>query len=292
MLGDEDIREWPNRAAGFRIAAGGIDWHVQRAGRGPVILLLHGTGASTHSWRGLLPILADRFDVIAPDLPGHAFTSPPPGGDHSMTAFSRAVGALLDRLEVEPVLGIGHSAGAAVLARMTLDGVLHPKALVAINGALLPFGPYAGSTFSTVARMVAMAPLLPSVIARFVDAGTVRKLLADTGSKIDAEGLRLYARLFSEPSHVAATLRMMAMWDLVALRRDLPKLAAPFLLLAGAADKTIPPDVSARVRDMVAAGRVETLPGLGHLAHEEDPAGTAAAILAFAASLDIAGDRS
>jgi magnesium chelatase accessory protein len=290
MLGEEDIREWPNRAAGLRIAAGGIDWHVQRAGRGPCILLLHGTGASTHSWRGLLPILAERFDVIAPDLPGHAFTSPPPGGDHSMPAFAKAVAALLDRLGAEPVLGVGHSAGAAVLARMTLDGAVHPKGLVAINGALLPFGPYAGSLFSGLARMIAMAPLLPSIVARFVDAGTVRRLLADTGSKVDAEGLRLYARLFSEPSHVAATLRMMAMWDLAALKRDLPGLDAPFLLLAGTGDRTIPPDVSARVRDMIPHGRLEALPGLGHLAHEEDPESTAAAVIAFATTLGLSGD--
>lgn len=279
--------DWPNRSASLKVSAGGIDWHVQRAGSGPTLLLLHGTGASTHSWRRLFPMLTSRFDVIAPDLPGHAFTSAPPHGDHSMKAFADAVGRLLEKLNAEPALGVGHSAGAAVLARMTLDGIIRPKGLAAINGALLSFGPYAGSLFSGLARAIAMAPLVPSIVARLVDTGAVRKLLADTGSTIDPEGIRLYARLFSDGAHVGATLRMMAMWDLASLARDLPRLATPLLLLAADDDRTVPPVVSDRVGTMVAGARVVRLPGLGHLAHEEDPAAIAAALRDFAGAIGL-----
>ena len=52
----------------------GGDFHCEVAGEGPVALLLHGTGASTHSFRDLLPWLARRCTVVAPDLPGHGFT--------------------------------------------------------------------------------------------------------------------------------------------------------------------------------------------------------------------------
>src|SRR5206468_2126887 len=62
--------DWPNRAASLAVEAGGLRWHVQRAGHGPVLLLLHGTGAATHTWRDLLPLLATDFTVVAPDLPG------------------------------------------------------------------------------------------------------------------------------------------------------------------------------------------------------------------------------
>jgi magnesium chelatase accessory protein len=286
----EPPRDWPNRLASLKVSAGGIDWHVQRAGSGPTLLLLHGTGASTHSWRRLFPLLAANFDVIAPDLPGHAFTSAPPGGDHSMTSFAKGIGRLLDKLGARPALGVGHSAGAAVLSRMTLDGIVRPRGLVAINGALLSFGPYAGSLFSGLARMVAMAPLVPSIVARLVDRRAVEKLLADTGSTIEPEGIRLYARLFSDPGHVGATLRMMAMWDLAGLARDLPRLGTPLLLLAADDDRTIPPAVAERVGAMVPGARVVRMPGLGHLAHEEDPAGTAAAIQAFAVEIGLRKD--
>ena len=57
---DQDGHDWPNRDASRFVEAAGLTWHVQIAGQGPVLLLLHGTGASTHSWRDLLPGLAER----------------------------------------------------------------------------------------------------------------------------------------------------------------------------------------------------------------------------------------
>jgi magnesium chelatase accessory protein len=62
-----------------------LRWHVQLAQHpneeASSILLLHGTGASTHSWRALLPLLSDNFTVLAIDLPGHGFTSMPQDSD-------------------------------------------------------------------------------------------------------------------------------------------------------------------------------------------------------------------
>ncbi|MEM9056679.1 MAG: alpha/beta fold hydrolase, partial [Pseudomonadota bacterium] len=56
---------------GVRVATDRVNWNVVRLGRGPELLLLHGTGAAVHSWRDLAPRLAKQFTVIAPDLPGH-----------------------------------------------------------------------------------------------------------------------------------------------------------------------------------------------------------------------------
>lgn len=66
---------WPHRDCSQFIEAAGLSWHVQRMGEGPALLLLHGTAAATHSWAGLMPLLARRFTVIAIDLPGHGFTA-------------------------------------------------------------------------------------------------------------------------------------------------------------------------------------------------------------------------
>ena len=109
---------WPNRAASSFVEAGGLRWHVQQAGTGPTLLLLHGTGAATHSWRGLFPLLAQHFAVIAPDLPGHGFTTAPLPAAHSLPSFAALIAALLAKLEAQPALVVGHSAGAAIAARM------------------------------------------------------------------------------------------------------------------------------------------------------------------------------
>ncbi|MFN5717015.1 MAG: alpha/beta fold hydrolase, partial [Bradyrhizobium sp.] len=74
LVWSRDGTDWPNRNASVFVEAAGIRWHVQRMGEGPSLLLIHGTGAATHSWRDMLPLLARHFSVVAPDLPGHGFT--------------------------------------------------------------------------------------------------------------------------------------------------------------------------------------------------------------------------
>lgn len=122
---DREGRGWPNREASRSVTASGLRWHVQRMGEGPVLLLAHGTAAATHSWRALMPLLARRFTVVAPDLPGHGFTAPPPSSAGlTPPGMAGLLGELLKALEVSPALVAGHSAGAAVLVRMALDGRL------------------------------------------------------------------------------------------------------------------------------------------------------------------------
>lgn len=233
-----------------------------------------------------MPALAERFSVVAPDLPGHGFTDAPASSRLSMPGMARAVLDLLRVLNVQPVLAAGHSAGAAVLARMALDRQLSPRALVALNGAFLPFGGRGGQLFSPLARVLVGVPGLPGVFAGFASRpGAVERLLDGTGSRIEPAGVAQYARLVASPRHVASALGMMARWDLHSLQSDLPRLQTPLLLLAGANDRTVPPDVSRRVQALVPGARLHLMPGLGHLSHEERPDETAALILEFAQSV-------
>lgn len=276
-----DGADWPNREASRFVAAGGVSWHVQTMGRGPALLLLHGTGASTHSWRDLMPLLAQHFAVIAPDLPGHGFTSRAHGQGMSLAGMSRLVGELLAVLGTQPELAVGHSAGAAILARMALDRRLTPRAIASLNGAFLPF---AGAlrVFSPAAKFLASTSFAARIAAvRARDPAAVGRLLESTGSSIDARGRELYARLVRSPGHVAGALAMMASWDLDAMPNHLRRLAVPMLLIAGGNDRTIAPGQADRVAELLPHGRVERLAGLGHLAHEERPALVCGRIVAF-----------
>ena len=136
---ETDSAGWPNREWSRFVDAADLRWHVQVMGEGPPLLLLHGTGASTHSWRDVMPRLAGHYTVIAPDLPGHAFTIRPPSGSLSLPGMASAVAALLRKLDVKPVRAAGHSAGAAVLVRMAADRLFAPADLVSFNGAFFPF---------------------------------------------------------------------------------------------------------------------------------------------------------
>lgn len=273
LIWERDGRDWPNRQASRFVQAAGLRWHVQVMGAGPVLLLLHGTGAATHSWRALAPALAESFTVVAPDLPGHGFTDTPPAFRLSLPGMATSVAALLRALDVTPTVVAGHSAGAAILARMCLDGTIAPRVLVSLNGALLPLAGLPGELFSPVAKLLACVPLVPRVFASWVgDRRAVERLIRDTGSTIDAAGIDLYWRLARTRAQVAGALGMMANWNLRSLSAALPRLTTPLVLIVGGNDRTVPPADAARVRAMVPGARIVTLPGLGHLAHEEDPA--------------------
>ena len=124
-------------------------------------------------------------------------------------------------------------------------------------------------------------PFVPSLFAwRAQDRAVAERLLVDTGSRIDARGIDCYARLFRHAGHISAALTMMAHWDLVPLLRELPKLRSKLVLVVGANDRAVPPAQAARVRARLPSARIVTLPGLGHLAHEEQPMRAVELILA------------
>ena len=257
-------------------------------GSGPVLLLVHGTGSSTHSWRDVAPLLARNFTVVAPDLPGHGFTEQASPGLLSLPGMARGLNQLLRTLDLEPALAVGHSAGAAVIIRMSLDGLLGARGLISLNGALWPFQGVVSHFFSPFAKLLVANPVVPRLFAwRASDRSAVERLIKNTGSTLDRTGIDLYQRLVSSPDHVAAALGMMANWNLEPLARDLPRLEPQLVLVAAGNDRTVPSEQSFRVRDVLPSSRVEYLRGLGHLAHEERPGDISNIILRVAGSLNV-----
>lgn len=283
---ERDGAGWPNREHSRFVRAAGIRWHVQAWGQGPALLLIHGTGAATHSWRDLAPLLAERFTLIAPDLPGHGFTATLPGR-LSLPAMAAALGDLLRVLEISPALAVGHSAGAAILIRMSLDGLMRPKGIVSLNGALQPFRGGLSELFSPLAKLLFVNPLVPRLFAWGAGEAAVERMIRDTGSSLDPEGVALYTRLVQRPAHIAGALCMMADWDLKPLVRDLPRLGSPLLLVVGTKDRAIPPDDALAVRERLPSAEIVRMTGLGHLAHEERPAEAAEIVERFARTVGV-----
>ncbi len=268
---EDEKATWPHSQASRFVAAAGIRWHVQQMGEGPVLLLVHGTGASAHSWRDVMPILARHYSVIAPDLPGHGFTGPASGPASSIAGMSESMTAMLFALGVQPSYCVGHSAGAVVLCKMALDQRIAPRVIIGVNGAFLPLRGAAGLLFSPIARLLTHATFVPRLIARRSNPADVARLLGGTGSRLDARGVELYARLVRNPAHLAGAITMMGNWDLYAFERELPRLPVPLELIVADHDLTIPPQQALDVKRRLPNTVIHRLAGLGHLAHEENP---------------------
>jgi magnesium chelatase accessory protein len=265
-------RNWPFRQDSRLVAASGIEWHVQEVGDAgaPVALLVHGAGAATHSFRGLMPLMAERYRVIAVDLPGHGFTRGARPADLTLPGMARALSRLLGAMEVEADIAVGHSAGVAVLLQLSLTEGFRPGHIVGLNGALEPIR--GNALLSPLAKLLFANPLTSRMVsfqARIVD--MAGHLLRATGSQIDAEGRDCYAMLLRQPAHVSGALGMMANWNLGPLISRLGDIASPVTLIAATDDPMVPQRVSREAARHIPDCRfVDFGPG-GHLFHETAP---------------------
>ena len=279
---------WPYRAASRHIACKPHLWHVQEVGTGPQVLLLHGAGGATHSFRHLIPLLSPHYRIVALDLPGQGFTVLGARGRCGLDPVAEDIAALIRQQGWQPFAVIGHSAGAAIAQR--LAEILPLKAVVGINSALGPFEGLEGWLFPVMAKALALTPFVPNLFSKL--AGTpsqVRQLIATTGSTLDDAGLALYLHLMQKPAHVGATLAMMAQWTLTPFLRRLKDQKVPSLLLTATNDRAVPPAVSARAAQVMPNATWHDIAGYGHLVHEEAAQLVAAPILAFLANLHAAG---
>ena len=276
--------DWPHAATSRFILCKPHKWHVQIAGDGPTILMLHGAGGATQSWRNIFAILAKSHRVIAIDLPGQGFTKLGAQQRCGLPEMAQDIAVLCASQGWTPDIIIGHSAGAAIALEMTGLIDSRPK-VIGINAALDTFKGVAGVMFPVLAKTLAMVPMVAEIFAATATRGQgVQKLIDSTGSKLSAGETMFYRRLFKDRRHINATLQMTAQWDLAPLIARLPQIKNDTLLMAGQNDTMVPCDVSQQAARQMPNATFVALAQLGHLAHEEAPDRVADVILSFVTS--------
>lgn len=266
---------WPNCELSRLVRARPHEWHVQEANRdaGNTALLLHGAGASTHTWRDILPALARERHVIAVDMPGQGFSRAGTLRRCGLDPMTEDLATLIKQENWRPSLIVGHSAGAALalnLAREWSGSAGLQPVIVGINAALDRFEGIAGWLFPVLAKALALNPVTSLL---FTMGGNphrrAERLIVGTGSEIDARGLDCYAYLIGKRTHVEATLQMMAQWSIDDLLPRLGDLPNRCLFITGDGDRAVPPGVSERAASRLPHAGVVYLNGYGHLVHEE-----------------------
>jgi magnesium chelatase accessory protein len=272
--------DWPLKAQSSLIQSGRHRFWVADTGPNdaPSLLLLHGTGASLHSFRRTIPGLSQTYRVITPDLPGHGASATGFQGRLGLDAMAQDLWTLCDTLHIQPKAIIGHSAGAAIGLRMA---ELRPvPQIIGLNAALGEFDGAAAFLFPIIAKGLATLPFAATAITAFFGRpGTVERILTGTGSPLDAEGRAQYLRLVRDPDHVTGALGMMADWRLQPLLNRLPQTSTKVTLIASEGDRAVPAQVSIDAAKRIPGAKLHLLPKLGHLAHEETEDGLSALIL-------------
>ena len=264
---------WPNSQYSEYVDTTLHKWHIQRLGKsgGKKILFIHGTGSSCHTWSDITECLLDEFDVLLVDLPGHGFSRIPAPSQSSLQSVFNGLVELIEKIRFLPDLIVGHSAGAAIAVLLS-EKIKTTKGVICINAAFGEFPGLAGVMFPIFAKIIAVVPFSSDVLAGLSkNKERTEKLIASTGSKITKDRLDHYKALFSKPSHVKGTLKLMAEWDLSEFLKNLKNCDSNINFLVGVLDNTVPISVSKKWSQILPRTKYHEISGAGHLVHEEKP---------------------
>jgi pimeloyl-ACP methyl ester carboxylesterase len=261
------------------IDALGLRLHVRDTGprEAPAVLLLHGFGASLHTWEDWAPLLEDRFRLIRLDLPGFGLTGPDPSRDYSDVRAVAVIAALLDALGVERASVVGSSMGGRIAWRFAAAMPERVERLV----LMAPDG------FASHGRAYGKSPRLPPLL-RILPYSLPRPLLrratapayADPAMLTDAL-IERYRDMLLAPGVRRAILDQVGQAVLVDPEPLLRRISAPVLLLWGERDRAVPVGHASDYLRVLADARLEVLPGIGHVPMEEAPEASAAALRRF-----------
>jgi pimeloyl-ACP methyl ester carboxylesterase len=281
---------WAGGASHF-VAVVGMEVHVRDVGSGPVVVLLHGTSSSLHTWDGWAERLRPSHRVVRFDLPAFGLTGPSPARDYSIEAYVAVVDHVTTRLGLHRFVLGGNSLGGAIAWTYALAHPDRVQGLILVDAVGYPLR---GSDLPIAFRMAGW-PVLPSLLAhlnprRLVENG-VRKSYGDA-SRIRPEIVDRYCELTLRAGNRAAFVDRMR----VPQRDDsarIRELRQPTLILWGARDRLIPVEAAHSFARDIPGAQVIVYDSLGHVPMEEDPARTGADVERFLSTLtlDAASDR-
>jgi len=265
------------------IAVRGMQLHLRDEGPRDdprPIVLLHGTGASLHTWDGWTRELARERRVIRFDLPGFGLTGPSPDGVYTIESYVDTVLAVADALHVQRFVLAGNSLGGYVAWATT---VLHPgrvDRLILVDAAGYPFQSQSIPLAFRIARTPVLNRLVRDVLPRGIVASSLRDVYGDP-SRVTPDLVDRYFDLATRAGNRAALVARFDQTTPGSLAERVPEIQVPTLILWGGRDRLIPLENGERFARDIQGSRLVVFDALGHVPHEEDPARTLAAVLPF-----------
>ncbi len=249
----------------------------RQAGKGPVIVLIHGITSNSQTWSRVMPTLARHFTVIAPDLAGHG-DSDKPKGDYSLGAHASGVRDLLIKLGHEQATIVGHSLGGGIAMQFSYQFPERCERLVLVDSGGL------GRDVSLLLRAATLPGselVLPFLAAtRLLDAGEqVGRLLSrfGLGLRTDLEEMaRGHATLSDAGARAAFVHTLRSVVEpggqrINASSRLYLAQQIPFLIIWGERDSIIPVSHGRAAHEQVPGSRLEVFADSGHFPQLDQP---------------------
>jgi pimeloyl-ACP methyl ester carboxylesterase len=261
----------------------GVDVHYRDEGRGPPLVLLHGTSSSLHTWDGWVARMASRHRIVRLDLPGFGLTGPVADKDYSAARYVRVVVGLLDQLGIQQADIAGNSLGGRVAMTIALDHPSRVRRLVLVDAAGLS-GQRLPRIFR-LARTPVLNGLLRWVTPRAVVRANVNEVYGDRSRVSDGVVDRYYDMMRREGNRQAAIDRFANLAD-PDLDDRLRDIHVPVLLEWGQRDPWVPIAFAHRLQDGIKGAKLVVYPDAGHVPMEELPERTAEDVERFLGAMD------
>ncbi len=237
------------------------------------IVLLHGTGASLHTWDGWVAELAAEHRVVRVDLPGFGLTGPNPDGRYTLPRYSQFMNAVFEALKLQHVTLVGNSLGGAVAWKTAVDFPEKVSRLVLVDAGGYP----SQATSVPIGFRMATNPQLSwwmdRVLPRATVASSVRNVYGDP-AKVTPELVDRYFELTRREGNRQALRDRFAQMKGGELAVQIKRVTQPTLILWGSEDRLIPPTVAQQFMRDIEGAQIVTFEGLGHVPQEEDPVRT------------------
>jgi pimeloyl-ACP methyl ester carboxylesterase/quercetin dioxygenase-like cupin family protein len=261
------------------IVVGSAEIHVDVRGAGPAVVLLHGLGLRGALWKRMLDGFSEAHRLVVLDLRGAGATRETAREELSLARWADDLGAVLDALEVERPVIVGHSLGASIALKYALERPDGVRSLVLIG---------AEADLSNLApRMTAAAERIRATgMQAWVDEfWSKNPPFSDASLARDASLLTEYRELLLENDPEDYVRQCLAIASAESLSGRLRDVRQPVLVLVGGSDDRTLPEHGRRLAHELPDARVVELPDVGHTIPLEAPGETARAIAEFLAEL-------
>ncbi|MEO8358407.1 MAG: alpha/beta fold hydrolase [Vicinamibacteria bacterium] len=272
--------KWLSRAnlQAQTLHVGRFDIRYVRKGSGPTVILIHGLASSIYTWSDVINLLAEKFDVVAFDLPGFGESSQPP--DLAFADYIPTVLGVMKALDIEKAHFVGNSMGGAISLLMAAREAARVDRVVVLDAAGFNLGPgerpFAVRLLGSRAAGL-LAENLP--VRRMLTKATLRHLIHDETRVTDERVNEYLAPILRQGAMESARSLLVSRLD-ENFAEDLPKIQAKTLILWGRFDPWLPEAHADRFVTSIKGARKVMLE-TGHMPQEELPADVARIIGEF-----------